>query len=374
MNLDLSFEPHVEKHAPTQVASLELHDFRCYHHLRLDLSPSKNVFLGPNGSGKTSVLEALFLLATTTSFRTNALADLIRHEQEAARIAADASFPPATLEIRVPRSGRRTARINGTTTSRVSDLIGILPVVCFSSQDLQLISGDPTIRRRFLDREISQLSAAYLDAFAKYKRVLSQRNALLKAVANGEQLADSLHPWDERLGELGDTLRERRLAFVNDLTNFASQEHEALSGSEETLTLTYRQRSPGPLKEILRHVRHVDLAVGSTTVGPHRDDFEILVNGTPAKSTASQGQQRTAVLAIQLGLLSLWRNREKRIPILLLDDIMSDLDENRRRRVLELGAGFGQVLLTATDSAILGGGSGGETAIFRVHKGTVTRE
>jgi DNA replication and repair protein RecF len=118
----------------------------------------------------------------------------------------------------------------------------------------------------------------------------------------------------------------------------------------------------------------VDLAVGSTTVGPHRDDFEILVNGTPAKSTASQGQQRTAVLAIQLGLLSLWRNQEKRIPILLLDDIMSDLDENRRRRVLELGAGFGQVLLTATDSAILGGGSGEETAIFRVHKGTVTRE
>ncbi|GIV02155.1 MAG: DNA replication and repair protein RecF [Fimbriimonadales bacterium] len=374
MNLDLSSETDVDKLAQTEIESLTLDDFRCYPHLSLELSPSRNILLGPNGSGKTSVLEALYLVATTTSFRTNTLSEVIRRGCESAHIAVDSTFPPAVLEIQIPARGRRTARINGTSTSRVSSLIGILPIVCFSSQDLQLISGDPGTRRRFLDREISQLSAAYLDAFSKYKRVLSQRNALLKAVAAGEQPVSSLDPWDERLAELGEVLRERRQAFVNDLSAFASHEHENLSGGREQLQLSYKHRGDGPLRERLMAARQVDLAVGSTTVGPHREDFEIVVNDSPARSSASQGQQRTAVLAIQLGLLALWRKKEKRTPILLLDDILSDLDESRRQRVLDLGAGFGQVLLTATDAKILGGALGQDTAVFRVEQGTVTRE
>ncbi|MER3414346.1 MAG: DNA replication/repair protein RecF [Armatimonadota bacterium] len=341
------------KVAPVRGMRLRCTNFRCFANIEVSFAPSRNLFVGKNAQGKTTLIEAIHLIATTTSFRTNTVRDVIRGGESFASAELESTDPPSTLEIQVPARGRRVARLNRLALPKVSDLVGRFPSVVFTSQDLRLVTAEPADRRRFLDQEISQLSPAYFVTLFKFRRALDQRNALLKEIHAGHEPPGSLDVWDHRLAESGAEIRTRRLAFVEELAGFAREEHHRLSGGTERLDVRILAKDgaleAGALLQNLTRARQVDIAAGTTTAGPHRDDVELLLNGEPVRKRGSQGQQRTVVLALKLALLSLWQEREGRLPVLLLDDIMSDLDQTRRARVLEVTGKMGQVFITSTE-------------------------
>lgn len=365
-----------ENVALTRARQLRCVNFRCFSEVEVPLAPTRNLFIGKNAQGKTSLIEAIQLVATTTSFRTKTFRDVIRSGESIARVELESVEPSAVLEILIPERGRRVARINAHLLPKVSDLIGRFPSVVFTSQDLRLITADPADRRRFLDQELSQLSPAYLTALLKFRRALEHRNALLKEIQAGRETSDSLSAWDRRLAESGAEVRKRRLAFIEDIARFAILEHQRLSGGGERLGLRMVSKDDADdvdgLLQALARVRPIDIAAGATTVGPHRDDVEILLDGESARRRGSQGQQRTAVLALKLALMSLWKEREGRLPVLLLDDIMSDLDLARRTRVLEVTGEMGQVFITSTELQNVTDLLGDESAVFIVENGRVT--
>lgn len=341
----------------------------------MSFAPSRNLFIGKNAQGKTSLVEAIYLIATTTSFRTAAIRDVVRGGAPLARIALESADPPALLEMHIPLQCRRIAKLNGQAFPKISDLIGRFPTVAFTSQDLRLVTAEPSDRRNFLDQELSQLSPAYLTTLLRYRRALHQRNALLKEIQVAREADESLRVWDQRLADTGAEIRVRRLAFVEDLARFAEERHRHLSGGAERLSLSIitkdKSLEAGTLLHALERARPVDIAAGTTTVGPHRDDVEILLDGDSVKKRGSQGQQRTAVLALKLALLDLWRERQGRLPVLLLDDIMSDLDLTRRKRVLEVTGTIGQVFITSTELQSVSDLLDGESKVFTVEQGKV---
>lgn len=364
------------KVAPVRALRLRCVNFRCFPEVEVLFAPARNLFIGKNAQGKTTLIEAIHLIATTASFRTGTIRDVIRGGESVARVELESSEPSAMLEMQIPDRGRRVAKLNGETLPKVSDLIGRFPSVVFTSQDLRLVTAEPSDRRKFIDQELSQLSPGYLATLLKYRRALEQRNALLKEIQSGQEPIGALDVWDQRLAESGAEIRKRRLAFVDELAHYAETEHRRLSGDKEKLQARILSRDGAldaqSLLQALGQARKIDVAAGTTTAGPHRDDVEILLDGESARRRGSQGQQRTAVLALKLSLLSLWRQREGRLPVLLLDDIMSDLDETRRARVLEATAEIGQVFITSTELQNASDLLDGESKIFTVEAGGVT--
>ncbi|MEW5883409.1 MAG: DNA replication/repair protein RecF [Armatimonadota bacterium] len=351
-------------------------NFRCFPEVEVLFAPARNLFIGKNAQGKTTLIEAIHLLATTTSFRTGTVRDVIRGGESVARVELESLEPSAVLEMQIPNRGRRVAKLNGQSLPKVSDLIGRFPSVVFTSQDLRLVTAEPSDRRKFIDQELSQLSPGYLAPLLKYRRALEQRNALLKEIQSGKEPIGALDVWDQRLAESGAEIRTRRLAFVEELAQHAEQEHRRLSGGNEKLQARILSRDGAldaqSLLQALAQARKIDVAAGTTTAGPHRDDVEILLDGESARKRGSQGQQRTAVLALKLSLLSLWQQREGRLPVLLLDDIMSDLDQTRRARVLQATGEMGQVFITSTELQNVSDLLDGESKIFTVEAGRVT--
>lgn len=363
------------KVTPARATRLTCLNFRCFSELDVSFAPSRNLLIGKNAQGKTSLIEAIHLIATTASFRTATVRDVLRSGSPIARIELESSDPPVALEMHIPIHGRRVAKLNAHALPKVSDLIGRFPTVVFTSQDLRLVTAEPSDRRNFLDQELSQLSPAYLTALLRYRRALHQRNALLKEIHVGRERDDSLRVWDQRLADTGAVIRIRRLAFVEDLARFAEERHRDLSGGAERLSLGISSKDNSleaeALLRVFERARSVDIAAGTTTVGPHRDDVEILLDGGSAKKRGSQGQQRTAVMAMKLALLDLWRERQGRLPVLLLDDIMSDLDLTRRKRVLEVTGTIGQVFITSTELQSVADLLDGDSKVFTVERGRV---
>jgi DNA replication and repair protein RecF len=363
------------KVVPTRATRLSCSNFRCFANVEVSFAPSRNLLIGKNAQGKTSLIEAIHLIATTASFRTAAIRDVLRSGTPLARIELESSDPPALLEMQIPIQGRRVASLNGHALPKVSELIGRFPAVVFTSQDLRLVIAEPSDRRRFLDQELSQLSPAYLSTLLRYRRALQQRNALLKEIHAGRDVGESIEVWDQRLAASGAEIRARRQAFVEDLARLAAEQHRNLSGGAERLSLRIVARDDSldaeALARTLARSRPLDIAAGTTTVGPHRDDVEILLDGDSARRRGSQGQQRTAVLSLKLALLDLWRERQGRLPVLLLDDIMSDLDLARRKRVLEVTGTIGQVFITSTELQNVSDLLDGESRVFTVEDGKV---
>lgn len=334
----------------TLIQSLRLSSFRNYEQESAELSSNHNLLIGANGEGKSNFLEAIHLLSTTRSFRRSKDREMVKFGASSANVcAATVSF---SVELTIPAHGRRVARINEALVPKVSDLIGRLPSVCFSTCDMQIVRGEPADRRRYLDIELSQIRPRYLESFASYRTALMHRNALLKAIRAEGQSQTSLGVWNDKLAEAGETIRDLRMEFVAELGPIANEFHALLTNGRETVRLEYEPGSGFarlPIRDQLQASLSADLAAGHTTVGPHRDDLKIEVGGYDARSFASQGQQRTAVLAVKLAQVEYWKRFHKTIPILLLDDIFSDLDSQRREQVLEVSGAMGQVIITATD-------------------------
>lgn len=369
MSRDLSEEEGVGKVPLLFLSRLSLTDFRIYDQLELEPSPGLNLVAGPNAQGKTSLIEALALVSTGRLLRGSKDVQAIRHGCETASVEGILGQSLTRLTVELRRGTRKRALLNGMGLPRPSDLLGRLPSVSFSATDLEIVSGEPQDRRQFLDWEIAQLSPAYLRHLTVYKRALEQRNALLRQAQDTPVSASVFEPWESQLSDHGGALRETRTAWIDELSRDAAEAHARLGGGEE-LCLQYDIRDEGDV----RSSRAIDIQRGSTSVGPHRDDLVIRVAGQEARYFASQGQQRTAVIALKLAVLAAAERHFKQSPVLLLDDVFSDLDRSRRSQLMELTLGRGgQVFLTCTEADQVGFELIESSTIFQVESGRVSR-
>ncbi len=362
------------------LAHLSLANVRSFRRLDLALEPGRYVIAGENGQGKSNLLEAVQMLATARTLRGGSDLDLISWEaleedlMPAARLeaAVNSAAGRKTLEIAViaqetppgvkPVRATRRFRVNGV-ARRASDLIGQLRVVMFSADDLDIIAGAPALRRRYLDITISQFDPAYLRALQRYQRVLEQRNSLLRKLQERRGRANELDFWDEELAAAGALIVNRRAEAIRDLARDARERYAELAPTErEDLVICYEPRLPGSLPEAAREhdlaerlqvaiveERGEDVRRGVTRWGPHRDDVQFLIGGHHAGNSASRGQQRTAALALRLAEVELSTKRTGDPPVLLLDDILSELDAGRRERILHAAYHVDQVLITTPD-------------------------
>lgn len=357
------------------IEHMALTDFRNYSNVALELSSGLNMVFGQNAQGKTNLIEALALVCTGRLLRPGRDSQAIREGAAEASVGAELAPHGTKVALELRRGGKRRALLNGSALPRSADIMGRAPCVSFTSQDLELVRGDPAARRLFLDVELSQLYSAYLADLSAYKRALEQRNALLREPVPPS--AADLSVWEAPLAEHGFRLRERRLAWVARLADFARQRHEILGGGEE-LGVTYLPKddsaSAGDLARALVDSRYVDIARGFTGVGPHRDDLALAVGGREARLYGSQGQQRTAVIALKLATLEIAREILGFAPLLLLDDIFSDLDRGRRARLVEIAIrDHGQVVLTCTEAEQPGEELARRCRWFQVRSGRVER-
>lgn len=367
------------ENTPTgRIRKVTLTDFRNYHRETTDLSEGFNVIAGPNAQGKTNFLEALYLLATTRLLRGKKDAEAIRDDAERATVSAIQFETETELGFILERGVKKKALLNGLALPRASDLIGRLRCVCVSAADMEIVRGDPSQRRLFLDLELSALSPAYLRHLTLYKRAMEQRNALLRDSRERFHPPESFEVWEDQIAQHGAEIRRARQQFADDLSPFAEAVHREM-GAGESLRLVYRIQDEAVAYETLlsglAQGRSADVGRGATTLGPHRDDLDIQVDSREARLYGSQGQQRTAVIALKMATLSLIRDREGIPPMLLLDDILSDLDENRRAMLVEIVLSrAGQAVLTCTEASAAGDVILSRAKLFQVSGGTIQEQ
>ena len=355
--------------------TLSLSGFRNYPSLSLRLSPGFNVVSGPNAQGKTNLLESLYLVGTTRLLRGQRDAEAIRDGEERSSVEVELVGSGTRLGVTLERGGRKKARINGLTLPRAADLIGRLPVVCVSAADMAIVRGEPSDRRLLLDLELSALSPAYLRHFAGYKRAQEQRGALLRACRERAIPAETFEPWEAGMAAHGAHLRAARRDYVARLEAPTREVHARMGGGE-ALTLRYEAKDEATDEEALRDLyaanRGAEIARGASLFGPHRDDLRLEIEGRDARLFGSQGQQRTAVIALKMATLDVAREERGVPPLLLLDDILSDLDEGRRAMLVEVVLDrAAQAVLTCTEASAAGRRILDQARLFSVRAGAV---
>lgn len=351
--------------------TLQLRSFRNYRQLDLALNQEITVFTGSNGVGKTTILEAVSLLGSGRSFRAAKNSDFIHKNDEAALIrgSVEESGLQTDLEVRIYPQGKKVFVDNKLAKSNKS-LVNLLPTIVFSPGDHRIIEGDSADRKQFLNRAAANVDWEYLDDLNAYNKALLQRNRILKDHSFTSHVDELLMPWDEQLLNYGSRLIARRNFYLCDLQPLAKQEYQRLASSKDEFELTYqalgdedafpcdieeeiREKFAKKLKDSLRR----DKAVGSTQVGPHKDEILLTLNANKVKFYGSQGEKRTCALALRLGELALFREKVRKMPVLLFDDVSSELDSARRRSLVELLRKENtQVLITATElpSSLMG--------------------
>jgi DNA replication and repair protein RecF len=360
--------------------NLELKNFRNFYSLNLNLSPQVNIFFGQNAQGKTNLLESISVLCLGKSFRTKKEAELIQWENEACYISGKFNINQYInhLEIGIGINEKRV-KVNGQIT-KASDSFGRIPVVIFSPDDLQLIKGGPQNRRDFIDFYLAQIEPKYRFVYYNFYKVLQQRNKLLKEGSNNPT---ELEVWDEQLIDKGSKVIKYRSIFIDSVKPFIMQAQQEISGKREELTLQYLSFNNQPfnlqneeeIKERFRRelgmVKKYELDRRVTLVGPHREDLRITIgNNIELRNFGSQGQQRTASLALKLGLVQKIKESREEYPLLLLDDVMSEFDDLRKQSLLKFLISSAQTFLTSTsrrDFPI----DDRETAFFLVDRGEI---
>lgn len=321
------------------IESLALSSFRNYGQLDISFSPGINILYGDNAQGKTNILEAIYLCATTKSHRGSRDREMIMFGQEEAHIRSfyrdgDVS---RRIDIHLRKGKVKGAALDGIPVRRSGELIGNIHVVCFSPEDLDVIKAGPAVRRRFMDMEMCQLDKVYLHDVSAYNRVINQRNELLRQIYRDPSLDATLDVWDAQLVTYGRSVIKAREKFVRELSEKLGPVHDKLSGGREKLELLYApDTNADELEEKLFSHREADKRLKISTVGPHRDDLIFNISGNDARVFGSQGQQRTAALSLKLSELELVRQHTGSMPVLLLDDVLSELDRNRQKYLMDL--------------------------------------
>ncbi|MFL5885993.1 MAG: DNA replication/repair protein RecF [Thermoleophilaceae bacterium] len=348
-----------------------LRDFRNYARADVDLAPGLTVICGPNGAGKTNLLEALYFGLTARSCRTSNEREVVKMGAAVARVEVELEAEDGRhmLEVGFEPGEDKRVRVDGAAVDRPAAIPARPLVSVFLPERLELVKGAPAGRRAHLDQFVAALWPARADARRDYSRALAQRNALIARVRAGGASADLLDPWDAELARHGEQLMDHRSAAAAAIRP-AFAERAAELGLPEAAELSYRPRSAGDLRAELRERRDSDVERGFTQHGPHRDDLALLHDGRPLRTLGSQGQQRVAVLAMLFAERDVLVDHE-RPPLMLLDDVMSELDESRRTRLADLVRAGGQAVITTTEAEHVPGAMADDVAIVRVSDGTL---
>lgn len=320
------------------IESLQLKNFRNYESLDIQFDQGTNILYGDNAQGKTNVLEAMYLCGTTKSHRGSRDKDVIRFQEEEAHICMKIvkNGLPYKIDMHLKKNKSKGVAINGVPIHRAGELFGVVNLVFFSPEDLNLIKEGPSGRRKFLDLELCQLDKIYLSDIVNYSKVVDQRNRLLKDIAFDQGLAETLDVWDQQLLQYGKRIIEKRRAFILKLGEIIQGIHGDLTGGREKLELSYEANvSEGDYERSLMENRERDLKMRTTSTGPHRDDLCVKVDGFDIRRYGSQGQQRTAALSLKLSEIDLVKQVIHDTPVLLLDDVLSELDSRRQDHLLE---------------------------------------
>ena len=332
------------------VKSLELNHFRNYTNLEIDFEAGTNILYGDNAQGQTNILEAIYLSGTTKSHKGSKDKEMIQFGEDEShiRIFIEKQEKQFQIDMHLKKNRTKGIAIDQIPIKKASELFGILNIVFFSPEDLNIIKNGPAERRRFMDLELCQLDKIYLSELAKYNKILNQRNKLLKDIYFRPDVKDTLPIWDMQLLEYGQKIIKSRRKFVSELNEIVTQIHSKISGGREEMILTYEPNVTEDLfeQELIR-VQEKDLKLGQTTVGPHRDDMSFTIHGVDIRKFGSQGQQRTSSLSLKLSEIELVKKVIKDTPVLLLDDVLSELDSNRQNYLLNNICGT-QTIITCT--------------------------
>lgn len=333
-----------------KIKQLKLKNYRNYDLLELDFDPSTNILYGDNAQGKTNILESIYMCGTTKSHRGTKDRDMIRFGQEEAHIEAviDKKGVPFEIDIHLKNNSPKGVAINKMPIRRAIELFGIVNIVFFSPEDLNIIKNGPSERRKFIDLELSQLDKVYLSDLTNYNRIVNQRNKLLKDVYDRKDLMETLDIWDLQLVNYGKKIIDRRNKFIVELNEIVGKVHEQLTGGKEHLQIYYEPSvSSMDFETNLIKNREKDIKMKSTSVGPHRDDICFMADGLDIRKFGSQGQQRTAALSLKLSEIEIVKKVINDTPILLLDDVLSELDKHRQNYLLDSISDI-QTLITCT--------------------------
>ena len=355
------------------IKSIELADYRNYDSLTMQFDKGTNILYGDNAQGKTNILEAIFLAATTKSHRGSKDREIIGFDKEEAHIRTylEKEGVETRVDMHLRKNKSKGIAIDGQKIKKAADLLGLCNVVFFSPEDLGIIKNGPSERRRFVDMELCQLDALYLHNLNHYNRIVDQRNKLLKDMYLNEDLKETLGIWDMQLSSFGSSIIERRRLFVDQLNEIIYDIHKKLSGGRETLQVKYEPDvETDQFERQLKLHRERDLKAKMTSVGPHRDDFSFFIRDVDIRKYGSQGQQRTAALSLKLSEIELVRKIARDTPILLLDDVLSELDHNRQNDLLN-SIGEIQTIITCTGLEEFVNKRFEMNRIFHVSEGTV---
>lgn len=368
-----------------RIKRLELKNFRNYDSLKIAFSENVNLILGDNAQGKTNLMEAIYLSAFGKSFRAAKDSELIKFGEDfcAVSVFAEKAAADTSVEIRIISKGRtgslKSIKKDKKRLSRSSELLNNILIVIFSPEDLKLVKDEPEKRRRFLNREMSEISPSFYESVSGYRKTLLQRNAYLKEDRIDQNILDV---WDTQLAAFGAKVIKRRESFIEKISGISAGIHSGITGGSEALRIVYdpdieiketEKEQEEYFYDVLKLSQETDMRTGSTSSGPHRDDIDFIVNGIDMRTFGSQGQQRTCALSLKLAELSLIKTETGDDAILLLDDVMSELDAHRQEFLIDTMKD-NQLFITTTDidSSILKKLPDAE--VFRVEGGRITRE
>lgn len=358
------------------VKSLELSNFRNYNTLSMNFKNGTNILYGDNAQGKTNILEAVYLAGTTKSHKGSKDKDMIQLNQEEShiRMFIEKNLIVHRIDMHLKKNKPKGVAIDGIPIRKSSELFGLINLVFFSPEDLSIIKNGPSDRRRFIDFELCQLDKLYLSYLTNYNKIINQRNNLLKQIGFKPELMETLSVWDIQLCEFGRRIIKRRTQFILELNEIVYGIHKRLSGGREELVIKYE---PNVLSEDMEtkveKQREKDVFYKQTSIGPHRDDICFTIKDIDIRKFGSQGQQRTSALSLKLAEIELVRQTIKEEPILLLDDVLSELDRNRQNYLLNSIEGI-QTMITCTGLEEFVANRFQIDKLYRVVEGCVTVE
>ena len=360
-----------------KISSLTLTNFRNYESLKVDFSDKINVFIGKNAQGKTNLLESIFYCCIGKSFKSIKDKDLIRFgcEEGYINLKAERKYRELKIEVKLSKSHKKTILINSLPIRRIGELIGEINVVFFSPNELKLVRESPDERRKFMDIDISQTNKRYFYNLSRYEKILANRNKLLKTSDNLEYVKETIDIWDRALVQTAQKIAFERKKFIEEIMPYTEKAQTYLSGGKEKIERNYAcgcgvkldEKFEENMDKLLKKNKEKDFKLGYTTIGVHRDDIDIFLNDVEVKNFGSQGQQRTVALSLKLAELESMFNRTGEYPILMLDDVFSELDAERQARLLKF-VDRTQTFITCTDDKKITG------KVFEIASGKIIKQ
>jgi DNA replication and repair protein RecF len=367
-----------------RISNLTVQNFRNYSDLNLSPDEHLNIFLGRNAQGKTSLLEAVYILATARSWKASKDAELIRWGSDYARLTGKVIRDQQNdleIEVILNKNGKKEIGLNTIRQTKLAEMIGQVNVVLIEPHNEEIVRGEPSRRRKFLNLEISQIQPQYCHLLMNYRRVLEQRNRFLKDLCRRKSADSVLDVLDDQLTVHGAELVKRRLAFLDKISSFSTSIHSRITDGSEELVIEYSSSLDlnstdlaQAFRDRLAQVKEEEIRRGMTLAGPQRDDLIFKLNGIDARIYGSQGQQRTIALSLYLALYEVMEESAGESPIVLLDDVMTDLDEMRREHIFEMTSGRCQTLLTAASRRAFDPQMLSSARVFQVVDGQVIQE